>query len=165
MRQFSLLDQIEGRLKSHPFPAPQNLGLMARGFEDWAAVIASTEYAHLQAATEQPGILSADTGNCLDRLSDAGLLEPDQSQLLCSAFALYSGVQSLIRLRTEDSFDENDVPAGLQKALSDVGQTTGFEILKRLLQDTEAKVYRCFENLIVQSAACQPSAEGIQKQL
>jgi glutamate-ammonia-ligase adenylyltransferase len=123
------------------------------------------QYLQLKYAAENPGILSANTGDCLDRLSDAGLLDPDQSQLLCSAFALYTGVQSLIRLCTEDSFNENNVPAGLQKALSDVGQTTDFESLKRLLQDTEAKVYRCFENLIVQSAACQPSAEGIQKQV
>jgi len=122
------------------------------------------QYLTLKHASENTELLCTNTGDSLHQLTKAGVLSESQSQLLLEAFHLYTAVQSLIRLCTENGFDENTAPPDFRSALAHAAGTSDFNSLTQLLQDVEANVYSYFDELIVQPAAKEADIQNARIQ-
>jgi [glutamine synthetase] adenylyltransferase / [glutamine synthetase]-adenylyl-L-tyrosine phosphorylase len=110
------------------------------------------QYLALKHGAEHPAAVHANTGSVLTALMDAAVLDRDTGDLLLTAFELYTAVQNLIRLCTENDFAEATAPADLRLALCTTTGAEGFGALKQLLIDTEARVYSVFNTLIADPA-------------
>lgn len=87
------------------------------GFVDIEFIVQALQ---LVAARDAPAVLSVNTGEALERLTEAGLLEEMTGETLRRAWCAWSGLQHLRRLCVDDSFDLGDAPPSLRKRLAEV---------------------------------------------
>lgn len=105
------------------------------------------QFLQLKHGHDDPGVLQHNTGEALDALAAKRFLDQEDADLLHAGFTLLTAVQSLLRLCTEDSFDAASAPLGLRDALSAAAGEADFSALEQRLRDTEAGIYRCYQNL------------------
>ncbi|MSP91856.1 MAG: bifunctional [glutamine synthetase] adenylyltransferase/[glutamine synthetase]-adenylyl-L-tyrosine phosphorylase [Myxococcales bacterium] len=78
------------------------------------------QYLLLRRAAEHPDLITGNSVELLQRLGDAGLIDPLQAAGLIRAAGLWQSLQALLRLTTEGRFDAERAPAALKAAIARV---------------------------------------------
>lgn len=122
-----------------------DLKLARGGLVDVEFVAQGLMLAH---AAEHPSCLSTNTIEALDRLAAAGLLEPGCTQQLGAGARLLNTLTQVLRLCMEGRFDPNKAPGGLKALLASAAELPDFASLDGFLQDSQAAVRACFEQVL-----------------
>jgi len=106
------------------------------------------QYMQLKIGHDRPSVLRQNTGEAIRELTDENVFADEDARILADGFALLTAVQSLLRLCTEGTFDPSKAPLDLQQALAATAGETDFYAMEQQLQNTEADIYRCYQELI-----------------
>lgn len=107
-----------------------------------------TQYLQLVHANKYPEILNQNTVEALSRISDAGLIDKDCSNVLIAAAHLYGQLTQILRLCVSDHFNPEEAPQGLKDLLCRTTGEDSFEKLETRLKDTLEKVSEIFDQII-----------------
>ncbi len=123
------------------------------------------QYLQLRHGREHPEVLSTSTTGALERLGEAGLLEPRVAAGLIRANRLWRNIQGMLRLTVEGLFFEAEAPAGLKAALARAADRQDFDALKEEMTATAEWVHAMFIELIANPArsATREPAETANK--
>ena len=106
------------------------------------------QFLQLKHGQNDPAVLRHNTGEALKELAAKKYLDEKDACLLEAGFTLFTAVQSLVRLCTEDTFDAASAPLGLREALTVASGEADFPALAQRLRNTEAEIHRCYQILI-----------------
>jgi [glutamine synthetase] adenylyltransferase / [glutamine synthetase]-adenylyl-L-tyrosine phosphorylase len=95
-----------------------------------------------------PHILSQNTVEALEKMAEAGILDPAARDVLLPAARLLNNLTQVLRLCLDDPFDPAKAPQGLRSLLARAGNAPGFAQLEAELVAREAEVAALFEGLI-----------------
>ncbi len=110
------------------------------------------QYLQLRHGREHPEVLSTSTTGALERLGEAGLLEPRVASGLIRANRLWRNIQGMLRLTVEGLFIEAEAPAGLKAAVARAADRQDFDALKDEMTATAEWVHAMFIELIANPA-------------
>lgn len=134
--------------RERPARSIWDLKLTPGGFVDIEFVAQALQLLH---AAEAPGILVANTGEALARITDAGFLEPLDGGLLAGAWRRWSDLQQLLRICVEGEFEPDSASVGLKRKLAAAGGAKSFEALEEEVRATQAEVRTIFARLVQQA--------------
>ncbi|MEK9677272.1 MAG: bifunctional [glutamine synthetase] adenylyltransferase/[glutamine synthetase]-adenylyl-L-tyrosine phosphorylase [Rhodospirillaceae bacterium] len=106
------------------------------------------QYLQLLHAQANPDILSQNTREAVENLSQAGLLYTGEADSLIDALDLYQAVQGLLRLTIAGDFrpaNADEVPRALQIIMFQVGQCDGFDALVASLKSSATEVSTIYQ--------------------
>ena len=106
------------------------------------------QFLQLVHAGKDPAIVSTETEKALVAARDAGLLSPDDGDLLINALRLYQALTQILRLALDDLFDPATAARGLLDRLAKAAELPDFATLDRHLRETQGLVRAAFERLI-----------------
>jgi [glutamine synthetase] adenylyltransferase / [glutamine synthetase]-adenylyl-L-tyrosine phosphorylase len=106
------------------------------------------QYLQLVHAAAHPHILSQNTVEALEKMAEAGILDPAARDVLLPAARLLNNLTQVLRLCLDDPFDPAKAPQGLRSLLARAGNAPGFAQLEAELVAREAEVAALFEGLI-----------------
>jgi glutamate-ammonia-ligase adenylyltransferase len=147
-----LLDVAEMRdrlERSHPGDSLWNVKYLRGGLIDVEFI---AQYLELRYAHTEPQVLSAATGEALERLSQAGHLPADDARLLIEAERLWRALLGMLRLTMAGPFDEEQAPPGLKMALAKAAGVENFDALKQHMERTARAVFAIFNHVIADPA-------------
>src|SRR5690606_13594448 len=72
------------------------------------------QYLQLKHACDHPEVLSPRTGDAIQKLKEAGILDAATADAMAQDYALLHQVQSVLRLCVGQNFDENSAAPGLK---------------------------------------------------
>lgn len=127
------------------------------------------QYLLLLHARSRPDILDTNVATAVDRLRDAGFLDPFDAGLLQEAQELWLGLQGILRYSVDGVFREHEAPPGLCARLARLAGEPDFPRLKERMEALYGQVSALFTRLIDQPAdrvrrAVRPGpAQGEQK--
>ncbi|MBN8606770.1 MAG: bifunctional [glutamine synthetase] adenylyltransferase/[glutamine synthetase]-adenylyl-L-tyrosine phosphorylase [Caulobacterales bacterium] len=99
-------------------------------------------------ASVTPGVLSANTGDALDRLAAAGALAPEDHARLTEAWRLLSDLQQTLRICVAGDFNAAEAPEPLRARLTLLSGASDFEALEQRLQVARAAVRADFVRIV-----------------
>lgn len=123
------------------------------------------QYLMLRHAAAHPKILRRNTGEALEKLAEAEVLDGRDARTLLDALRLWRNLQAVLRLTAGDSFDEANAPDGQKRALAEAAGTGDFAELGPLMERTAEAVGAVFARLIDEPAAALREAAGEDSQL
>jgi len=97
---------------------------------------------------DRPEILSQSTRKVLRAAAEAGLLPPNDAEVLRSGFALYQALTQVLRLAIDGRFDPETAHKGLRDLLASAAELPDFATLDAHLRATQAAVRECFSRLV-----------------
>jgi glutamate-ammonia-ligase adenylyltransferase len=106
------------------------------------------QFLQLAHAHELPSVLAQNTGEALDRLAAAGVLNGEQSEVLLPAFRLYQALSQIIRLCLDGPFVPANAPSGLKSLLARAAEVPDFALVAAALVETETRVAALFDAII-----------------
>ena len=106
------------------------------------------QFLQLINAAERPDVLDQNTETALTKLSDAGVLSPDDAEILIPAARLYFTLTQVLRLCLDKPFVAADAPLALRELLARATETPDFDALEVRLKDTLAAVHAAFDRII-----------------
>jgi glutamate-ammonia-ligase adenylyltransferase len=106
------------------------------------------QYLQLVHAPAHPPILSQNTVEALERMAQAGVLDPGARDVLLPAARLLNNLTQVLRLCLDDPFDPGKAPHGLRSLLARAGNAPSFAQLEAELIAREAEVAALFDRLI-----------------
>ncbi len=111
------------------------------------------QYLQLRHAPARPEILSANTGQALARLADAGFLDADTAVDLMETLAMWQAIQGYVRLTVEGVFQPAEVSPAVSTALARLvlRRTEGpadFALAERAVEAMAERAYGHFRRLI-----------------
>jgi len=104
----------------------------------------------LTTAADAPSILHRPTATVFEELAAQGHMERDVAEALAENTRLFQDVESLFRLCLEGAPSEENIPAGLVRALTRVANMPDLATLKAELGAREQHVLARYEELIGQ---------------
>lgn len=110
------------------------------------------QYLLLLHARSRPDILDTNVATAIDRLRDAGFLDPSDAGLLQEAQELWLGLQGILRYSVEGVFREQEAPPGLCARLARLAGEPDFPRLKERMEAVYGRVSALFTRLIDQPA-------------
>jgi glutamate-ammonia-ligase adenylyltransferase len=122
-----------------------DLKLAPGGFVDIEFVAQTLQLIH---ATENPLILSPNTGEALARIADADFIAPMDGGLLAGAWRRWSDLQQMLRICVENEFDPENASPALKRKLAEAGRAKSFEALQEDIRSAQAGVRAIFNKLI-----------------
>jgi glutamate-ammonia-ligase adenylyltransferase len=96
----------------------------------------------------RPGLFAPNTGEALERLAAAGLLDRRDCEEVRAAWRLYGDLLHLIRLCTDSGFDPATAPDPLKALLADSVGEPDFGVLQARVEEYEHAVTRIFRKVI-----------------
>ncbi len=84
----------------------------------------------------------------LTKLSAAGVLSPDDAEILIAAARLYFTLLQVLRLCLDQPFAAADAPLALRDLLARAAEMPDFETLEVTLRDTLEAVHAAFDRII-----------------
>jgi len=142
-------DMRERMAKEHRTNDPFAIKHVRGGLVDIEFIV---QYLQLRDAAEKPEVLCTGTLDALAALARAGSIDAGHSECLISAADLFYNIQAMRRLSLSGDFDENSAPEGLRRALCRAAALPDFRTLKATLVDMQARVHKCFVDLIGSAA-------------
>jgi len=143
--------QMRERLaREFPVDSPWSVKHVRGGLIDMEFI---AQYLLLREAARHPDVLAPRLDDCFDRLVSAKSLDPHDGEALKAAHALYTAVQSLLRLTVTGEPDEAAFTPDLCAALARAAWRDDFETLKRDLESAQRDVYTVYEKIIAGPAA------------
>lgn len=122
-----------------------DLKLAPGGLVDIEFIAQALQLAH---ANEASGVLSANTGEALQRLHDAGKLDAKACATLTDAWTLWSALQHLLRICVAGEFAPTEAPPPLRERLAAFGGAADFEALEEKVRRTQLEVRALFVELV-----------------
>jgi len=102
----------------------------------------------LTSAAFAPAVLSANTGEALERLADAGALAPDAFTRLRQAWRTWSDLQQTLRICVAGEFDPSAAPPPLLDRLAGLVGAADFEALEAVVRAQQAAVRADFVQIV-----------------
>ncbi len=112
----------------------------------------TVQYLVLRHAKDHPEILKRNTGETLEALENAGLLEKSDFDALRDALRLWRRLQAVIRLTTEGDFDPETAPEGQKQALARAASFESFDDLAARMETVAAQVAEIHDRLLIEPA-------------
>jgi glutamate-ammonia-ligase adenylyltransferase len=106
------------------------------------------QYLQLIHAADHPHVLDQNTINALERLREAGLLGPDDAEILLGAAHLFHGLTQIMRLCQDGRFKSESAPPGLKALLSQTAGVPTFSRIAPLLQEVQTSIVQRFDKLV-----------------
>jgi len=106
------------------------------------------QFLQLVSAAEHPEVLDPNTEMALTKLSAAGVLPPNDAEILIPAARLYFTLTQVLRLCLDKPFAAADAPLALRDLLARAAEMPDFETLEIRLKDTLAAVHQAFDRTI-----------------
>jgi [glutamine synthetase] adenylyltransferase / [glutamine synthetase]-adenylyl-L-tyrosine phosphorylase len=131
--------------KEKPPKGPFDLKLAQGGLVDIEFAAQALQLLHGRAV---PDALSANTGEALERLSAAGLLDRARGGALLSAWRLQSGLAQLIALGGEVPFDAATARAPFRRKLAGVAGLPDFRALEGGLRQAQAEAHAAMAGVL-----------------
>jgi [glutamine synthetase] adenylyltransferase / [glutamine synthetase]-adenylyl-L-tyrosine phosphorylase len=124
---------------------PWDLKLVAGGVIDIEFI---AQYLELAFAHGHPGILDVSTRKVVDMGCRAGLLTPEQAEVLIDAHRLYTDATQFMRLSTSGPFDPTKAAAGVKRRIAAAIGFPDFEAFAAALSETRGRVRTAFEAIL-----------------
>jgi glutamate-ammonia-ligase adenylyltransferase len=106
------------------------------------------QFLQLINASSRPEVLSSNSFEALQRLTEAGVLAPQHALELRDACQLLHRLTQLIRLALQGNFEPATAPRGLRDMVARAAAAPDITVAEALLADTEARVAAIFDELI-----------------
>ncbi|MFV2092977.1 MAG: bifunctional [glutamine synthetase] adenylyltransferase/[glutamine synthetase]-adenylyl-L-tyrosine phosphorylase, partial [Hyphomicrobiales bacterium] len=106
------------------------------------------QYLQLIHGADHRDILSTNTGQALNRLAKAGLIEAGPAQDLRDALVLYQTLTQLLRLCLAPPCDPTGATVGLKRRLASAAGLPDFAILEAELRTAQAKIHQHFKRIV-----------------
>src|SRR5215469_5040242 len=106
------------------------------------------QYLQLVHAAERPEILDTSTARVLDKAWAAGVLAPEDADVLRPAARLYHNLTQVLRLCLSAPFDPKTAGSELLRLLARAADLPDFATLEPHLADTQAKVRASFHRIV-----------------
>ena len=106
------------------------------------------QFLQLVSAAEHPDVLDQNTEAALTKLSTAGVLAPDDAEILIPAARLYYTLTQVLRLCLDRPFAADEAPLALRELLARAADMPDFETLEARLKETVAAVHAAFDRII-----------------
>jgi len=135
--------------REHPARSPWDIKYLRGGLVDVEFV---AQYLQLRHAADHPEVLAQNTSAAFERLIAAGVLDAERGERLIAATRLWRRVQGVLRLTTEERFDETAAAEGLKSLLARAGHARDFGALKKKIESVAADIHGIFEELIERPA-------------
>lgn len=107
-----------------------------------------TQFLQVVSAAQHPQVLDQNTAKGLERLAEAGVLAPEDAEILCPAARLYHSLTQVLRLCLDGPFKAEDAPEGLKELLVRAADAESFQALEDRVRSTTDAVHAVFERLI-----------------
>jgi glutamate-ammonia-ligase adenylyltransferase len=122
-----------------------DLKLAPGGFVDIEFIAQALQ---LTAAALTPGVLSANSGDALDKLAAAGALTPNAHARLSEAWRLLSDLQQVLRICVAGDFNPTEAPEPLRARLTALAGASDFEALEQRLRMLQMAVRADFVQIV-----------------
>lgn len=106
------------------------------------------QFLQLVNAVEHPDVLDQNTEAALTKLSAAGVLAPNDAEILIPAARLYYTLTQVLRLCLDRPFAADEAPLALRELLARAADMPDFEALEARLKETVAAVHAAFDRII-----------------
>lgn len=117
-----------------------------------------TQYLELGHASDHPNVTAQGTETALTQLRDAGVLAPDEADLLLNALRLYHRLTQVLRMSLSGKFVPGEAPGGVLDLLVHAGGAPNFYRLELDLDETQKAVRAAFIRLVGPVEAAEPDA-------
>src|SRR3984885_3519778 len=124
---------------------PWDLKLAAGGLVDIEFV---AQYLQLAFAHRQPTILDVSTRKVVEEAGRAGLITPEQAEVLIDAHRLYTDATQFMRLSISGPFDPARAAAGAKRRIAAAAGSPDFEAFAAALGDARRRVRATFEAIV-----------------
>jgi [glutamine synthetase] adenylyltransferase / [glutamine synthetase]-adenylyl-L-tyrosine phosphorylase len=106
------------------------------------------QYLQLVHAAAAPEILDVSTGRVLDKAARAGILKPEDAEVLRPAARLYHDLAQILRLCLPGAFEPKTASAGVLGLLTRAADLPDFPALQAHLAEMERQVRDCFVRIL-----------------
>jgi [glutamine synthetase] adenylyltransferase / [glutamine synthetase]-adenylyl-L-tyrosine phosphorylase len=124
---------------------PWDLKLAAGGLVDIEFV---AQYLQLAFAHRQPAILDVSTRKVVEEAGRAGLITPEQAEVLIDSHRLYTDATQFMRLSISGPFDPTKAAAGAKRRIAAAAGSPDFEAFAAALGDARRRVRAAFEAIV-----------------
>ena len=122
-----------------------DLKLVAGGLIDIEFI---AQYLELVFARQHPTILDVSTRKVVDKAARAGLITPEQAEVLVDAHRLYTDATQFMRLSTSGPFDPAKAAAGVKRRIAAAIGFPDFEAFAAALGEARKRVRGAFEAIV-----------------
>jgi [glutamine synthetase] adenylyltransferase / [glutamine synthetase]-adenylyl-L-tyrosine phosphorylase len=122
-----------------------DLKLAAGGLMDIEFV---AQYVQLAFAHDHPAILDVSTRKVVEEAGRAGLITPEQAEVLIDAHRLYTDATQFMRLSISGPFDPTKAAAGAKRRIAAAAGSPDFEAFAAALGDARRRVRAAFEAIV-----------------
>ena len=106
------------------------------------------QYLQLLFAHDHPAILDVSTRKVVEEAGRAGLITPDQAEVLIDAHRLYTDATQFMRLSTSGPFDPAKAAAGVKRRIAAANGFPDFEAFAAALGETRKRARAAFEAIV-----------------
>jgi glutamate-ammonia-ligase adenylyltransferase len=106
------------------------------------------QYLQLAFACQHPAILDVSTRKVVEEAGRAGLVTPEQAEILIDAHRLYTDATQFMRLSTSGPFDPAKAAAGVKRRIATAVGFPDFEAFVAALAETRKRVRAAFEAIL-----------------
>jgi glutamate-ammonia-ligase adenylyltransferase len=106
------------------------------------------QFLQIVSAAAHPDVLDQNTELALTKLSAAGVLSPQDAEILVPASRLYHALTQVLRLCLDKPFVAEEAPRALKGLLARASDAPDFATLEATLKDTLAAVQEAFERIV-----------------
>lgn len=111
------------------------------------------QFLMLRHAADNAGVLSTNTFEALENLSDATYLDASDAQILLETLRLWQKLQCILRLTAENSARETEMTIGQRNLLVQVGGAQDFDALEADMNAAAGRVRSIFDKIIEREAS------------
>jgi glutamate-ammonia-ligase adenylyltransferase len=122
-----------------------DLKLAAGGLIDIEFVAQSMQLAY---ARQHPAILNVSTCKVVEEAGRAGLITPEQTEILIDAHRLYTDATQFMRLSVSGPFDPTKAAAGVKRRIAGAINFPDFEAFAAALGDARKRVRAAFKAIV-----------------
>ncbi|WP_420404330.1 bifunctional [glutamine synthetase] adenylyltransferase/[glutamine synthetase]-adenylyl-L-tyrosine phosphorylase [Nisaea sp.] len=119
------------------------------------------QYLLLKHCREHPQLLTGNTADVFDRLSEVKILDSGLADMLAGTTRLWRAIQWILRLTVDESFDPETAPAALKARLANSAGVKNFEDLDRIIEKRGMQVREAFRTLVEDPAGALPPADAV----
>jgi len=106
------------------------------------------QFLQIVSAAKHPDVLDQNTELALSKLSAAGVLAPDEAELLVPAARLYHTLTQVLRLCLDRPFVAAEAPRALKDLLARAAEMPDFTSLEASLAETLGEVRKAFDRIL-----------------
>jgi glutamate-ammonia-ligase adenylyltransferase len=122
-----------------------DLKLVAGGLIDIEFI---AQYLQLAFARQHPAILDVSTRKVVEEAGHAGLITPEQAEVLVDAHRLYTDATQFMRLSTSGPFDPAKAAAGVKRRIAAAVGFPDFDAFAAALGEARRRVRSAFEAIL-----------------